>query len=1122
VDVGAWLRDLGLGQYEQAFRDNDVDADLLARLTADDLREIGVASVGHRRRMLEAIAALRGASVPPPVPPAEAPERPRPEAPVCAERRQLTVMFVDLVGSTALSSRLDPEEMREVLHAYQNTVAGEVLRFEGYVAKFMGDGVLAYFGYPRAHEDAAERAVRAGLAAAEAVARLRASTGSCLAARVGIATGLVVVGDLVGEGAAQEQAVVGETPNLAARLQALARSGEVLIAERTQRLVGGLFELEAVPAAALKGLPGPVSAYRVLGEGKAEGRFEALHGANLAPLVGRAHELGLLLDRWERAKEGEGQVVLLAGEPGIGKSRLVSALRERLAQEPHTPLSHFCTPFHQTSALHPVIALLERAAGFARDDDPPRKLAKLEALVAQATADVAGTAPLLAGLLSIPVDDHYPPLGLSPQRQKERTLEALVEQLVGLAGQRPVLAVFEDVHWADPTTLELLDRVVDGAQALPALVLVTFRPEFAPPWTGRGHITLLTLSRLGRREGAALAGRVAGGKALPAEVVEQIVAKTDGVPLFVEELTKTVLESGLLEDAGDSYVLSGPLPPLAIPSTLHDSLLARLDRLAPVREVAQIGACIGRVFGHELLAAVAPLGDNELRDALAQLCRSELIFCSGMPPEATYTFKHALVQDAAYRSLLRSRRQQLHARIVELLERDFPATIETEPEVLAQHCAQARLIRKAVAYWLKAGELAIRRSATAEAISQLKKGLELVESLPDDLERADLELELRTALGGALIAARGFGAPEAGAAFAHARELCRQLGRPPQLFPVLYGQYAFHLVRAELDRSLEIAEELLRAAQEQDETAPLVMGHRAVGFASFHRGELVPAREHLERALALYDPQQHRSLAFLYVFDPFVASASYLSWDLFALGHPEQARARAEAALARARELAHPASLGFALFFASALSQLAGDRRAVQERTEALLALASEQGFAYWAACALVLEGWLLADREWASERIARIRQGIAAYRATGAVHFDPYFLGLLAQAQRGEGQVPEAEETVTEGLDMVRRTGERYYEAELLRLRGELLLAKPMPDPIAAERSLVEALEAARRQRARMWELRAATTLAQHRRDQGRAREARDLLAPVYGWFTEGFDAPDLQEAKAMLDELG
>jgi predicted ATPase len=605
-------------------------------------------------------------------------------------------------------------------------------------------------------------------------------------------------------------------------------------------------------------------------------------------------------------------------------------------------------------------------------------------------------------------------------------------------------------------------------------------------------------------------------------VVEQIVAKTDGVPLFVEELTKTVLESGLLEDAGDSYVLSGPLPPLAIPSTLHDSLLARLDRLAPVREVAQIGACIGRVFGHELLAAVAPLGDNELRDALAQLCRSELIFCSGMPPEATYTFKHALVQDAAYRSLLRSRRQQLHARIVELLERDFPATIETEPEVLAQHCAQARLIRKAVAYWLKAGELAIRRSATAEAISQLKKGLELVESLPDDLERADLELELRTALGGALIAARGFGAPEAGAAFARARELCRQLGRPPQLFPVLYGQYAFHLVRAELDRSLEIAEELLRAAQEQDETAPLVMGHRAVGFASFHRGELVPAREHLERALALYDPQQHRSLAFLYVFDPFVASASYLSWDLFALGHPEQARARAEAALARARELAHPASLGFALFFASALSQLAGDRRAVQERTEALLALASEQGFAYWAACALVLEGWLLADREWASERIARIRQGIAAYRATGAVHFDPYFLGLLAQAQRGEGQVPEAEETVTEGLDMVRRTGERYYEAELLRLRGELLLAKPMPDPIAAERSLVEALEAARRQRARMWELRAATTLAQHRRDQGRAREARNLLAPVYGWFTEGFDAPDLQEAKAMLDELG
>jgi predicted ATPase/class 3 adenylate cyclase len=1127
VDIGAWLRGLELERYEQAFRDNDVDADLLARLTADDLIGLGVISIGHRRKLLDAIAVLRERAPTAETRSAQAKPAPSttgataaPKFPE-AERRQLTVMFVDLVGSTALSARLDPEDMRGVLRAYQNAVAGEIARLEGHVAKFMGDGVLAYFGWPRAHEDEAERAIRAGLAISEAVARLTTLTGSPLAARVGIATGLVVVGDLVGETEVEEQAIVGETPNLAARLQALAHPGEVLIAERTRRLVGGLFELEAVPPATLKGLPGPVAAYRVLGEGEVEGRFEALHGSNLTPLVGRAHELGLLLDRWERAKDGEGQVVLLAGEPGIGKSRLVSAVREWLAHEPHTSLSQFCTPFHQTSVLYPVISLLERAAGFARDDDPPQKLAKLEALLAQATADVARTAPLLAELLSIPTEGRYPPLGLSPQRQKERTLEALLEQLAGLAGHRPVLAVYEDVHWADPTTLELLDRVVDRVQALPVLVVVTFRPEFAPRWIGRGHVTLLTLSRLGHREGAALVERVAGGKALPTEVLEQIVAKTDGVPLFIEELTKMVLESGLLRDAGDAYVLAGPPPPLAIPATLHDLLLTRLDRLASVREVAQLGACIGRVFDYELLAAVALLRKDELRDALAQLCHSELVFSRGALPEATYSFKHALVRDAAYRSLLRSRRQQLHARIVEVLEQRFPERAKAEPEILAHHCAQARLVRKAAGYWLKAGEFAIRRSATAEAIAQLRKGLELTASLSDDLERTRLELELRTALGGALSVARGFAAPETGEAYAQARELARQLGRPPQLFPVLFGQYVFHVQRAELDVGLALAEELLRAAQEQDETVPLIIGHRSVGISSFHRGELVSARVHLEQALALYDPLQHRSQAFLYVFDPFVASASVLAWGLFALGYPEQARARLDAALAWAQELVHPFSLAFALFFACGLSQLIRDRQAIQERAEALLALASEQGFAFWAACATVFEGWSLVDRGRVSEGIPRMRQGIAAHSATGAANFVPHFLGLVAQAQQRHGDLLAAKETVTEALDRVRRTGEGYYEAELLRLRGELLLARPAPDPITAEQCLVEALETARRQQAKMWELRAATSLARLRRDQGRTREAHDLLAEVYGWFTEGLDTPDLREARALLDEL-
>ncbi|UQR67606.1 AAA family ATPase [Bradyrhizobium sp. C-145] len=597
MDVATWLRGLGMGQYEQAFRENDVDAEILADLTAEDLIGLGVSSIGHRRKLLAAITALRASSVPATTPPITAPAAVPGTAlqPSEAERRQVTVMFVDLVGSTALASRLDPEEMRKVIRGYQDTVAGEISRYEGHVAKFMGDGVLAYFGWPKAHEDDAERAARAGLAVTLSVAGLASPGGQPLAARVGVATGLVVVGDLVGSGEAQERDVIGETPNLAARLQVLARPGQVVIAERTCRLLGRLFEVEDLGERRLAGFGEPVRVF-VLGQSAAEDRFEALHGTGMVPLVGREQELALLLDRWARVRDGEGQVVLLSGEPGIGKSRLVRALRERLARETYTPLSHYCSPFHQTSPLYPVIDLLERAAGFARNDDPLEKLDKLEALIAAATRDVAGAAPVLATLLSIPIADRYPPLELSPEQQKRRTFEALMDQLTGLAAHRPVLAVYEDVHWADPTTLEWLESAIERVQTLPILVLITCRPEFSPRWTGHAHLTLLTLSRLGRRQGTSLIEQLTGGKALPTEVLAQVLARTDGVPLFVEELTKTVLESGMLAEQSDRYILSGPLPPLAIPATLHDSLMARLDRFAPVKQVAQIAACIGREF----------------------------------------------------------------------------------------------------------------------------------------------------------------------------------------------------------------------------------------------------------------------------------------------------------------------------------------------------------------------------------------------------------------------------------------------------------------------------------------------------------------------------------------------
>ena len=631
--------------------------------------------------------------------PPELPARPPP----AAERRQLTLVFVDLVGSTALAARLDPEDTREVVAAYQRAVAAELARYEGHVAKFLGDGVLAYFGWPAAHEDDAERAVRAGLAALSAVAGITPADGTRLAARVGIATGLVVVGDLIGEGSAREEAVVGETPNLAARLQALAEPGTVVIAERTRQLVGGLFELADLGSHAVKGLAEPVRAWRVVGEGVAESRFDARQAGAATLLVGREHELGLLLDRWARAKDGEGQVVLLSGEAGIGKSRLVRALRERLAGEPHTWLGQFCSPYHANTALHPVIGLLERAAGLRREDPTAVQLDKLEAMLGRAVDDAGEAAPVLADLLGIPAAERYPSLDLSPQQRKERTFQVLLDQLAGLAAQGPVLALYEDVHWADATTLELIGRVAERVQPLPVLALVTSRPGFAPAWAGHGHTTLLSLSRLGRQEGGAMIGRVAG-KALPPEVLAQVLARTDGVPLFVEELTRAVLESGLLRDEGDRYALAGPLPPLAIPSTLQDSLMARLDRLAPVKEVAQVAAVIGREFAFDLLEAVVPPG-GDLRAALDQLVAAELVFRRG---EAAYAFKHALVRDAAYESLLRGRRQQLHGRIAAALEERFPDVAAAQPELLAQHYAGAGLAEQATCYWLTAAEVGPR------------------------------------------------------------------------------------------------------------------------------------------------------------------------------------------------------------------------------------------------------------------------------------------------------------------------------------------------------------------------------------------------------------------------------
>jgi class 3 adenylate cyclase/tetratricopeptide (TPR) repeat protein len=868
-------------------------------------------------------------------------------------------MFVDLAGSTALSTRLDPEDMREVVRAYQDAVSGAVARFEGHVAKFMGDGVLAYFGWPRAHEDAAERAVRAGLAVAGAVARLEAPGGAPLAARVGIATGPVVVGDLVGSGEARERAVVGETPNLAARLQELAGPGGVVVAEGTRRLLGGLFAYHDLGLAPLKGFAEPVPAWRVAGEGDAEGRFEALHGERLTPLVGREHELGILLERWAWARDGDGQVVLLAGEPGIGKSRLVRAFRERLGDEPPTTLGHYCSPHHANSALHPVVGLLERAAGLGRDDPPEARLAKLEAALGRSDEVV----PLLAALLGIPTGTRYPAPALTPEAQKRRTLRALVDQLAGLAAQRPVLALYEDAHWIDPTTLELLDLVVERVQRLRVLVLVTFRPEFRPPWTGHAHVTTLSMSRLARRQGADLVARVAGGRELPAAVVEEIVARTDGVPLFVEELTKAVLESGLLAEAGGRYELAGPVPALAIPTTLHDSLMARLDRLAPVKEVAQIGAVIGREFSHELLAAVAPMSGNQLGDALEQLVGAELVFRRGTAPGATYSFKHALVQDAAYQSLLRSRRHQLHARIAEVLERRVP---DVGPEVLAHHLTEAGLAERAIPYWRRAGELAADRSANVEAIAHLGRGLELLETLPATPERLGEELALGLAIGGPLTATKGYAAPEVERTYGRALALCERLGRSAELFTALRGLWNYHLVRGELERAQELAERLAGLVADE-RTAPLRRAYacRALGGTLFFRGRLAEAVPVLDEGVAIEESvpalDDRRADLLLHPESSGVVCRLLSGRAVWLLGLPDAALERVETALDLARRLGHANSLAFALNVASALRCWRREFDAALGHAEEAIGFATEHRQSQWLAFGTICRGYALA-----------------------------------------------------------------------------------------------------------------------------------------------------------------
>jgi class 3 adenylate cyclase/predicted ATPase len=1122
----ALLRQRGRVTYRALKRQFDLDDDVLEDLKAELITAQRLA-VDEQGAVLVWVGE---AGIPPAlqedVPPlpreSPSPERRPPEA----ERRQLTVLFCDLVDSTRLASQLDPEELRQVVQAYQATCAKVIARFEGHIAQYLGDGLLVYFGYPLAHEDDAQRAVRAGLGILEAMGQLHPSLGQGrgvhLAVRLGIHTGLVVVGD-VGGGVRQEQLALGETPNVAARLQGLAAPNTLVVSAATLQLLGGFFTLQSLGRSVLKGLAQPIEVYQVLHESMARSRLEAAGSTGLTPLVGREQEVALLVERWTQVKEGVGQVVLLSGEAGIGKSRLVQVLKEHVATEPQAWLTPYqCSPYHQNTALYPWIDLLERVAlRFEREESPQQKLHKLEGFLVQYGLPLAEAVPLFAALLSLPLSTDYAPLAVSPEQQKQKTLHALLTILLRIAAQQPVLFVMEDLHWIDPTTLELLSLLVDQGPTARILALLTFRPDFSPPWTGRSHLTQVTLPRLPHRQAAEMTDRVAHGKALPAEVVEQIVAKTDGVPLFVEELTKMVLESGLLQERDDRYALTGPLPPLAIPTTLHDSLMARLDRLATVKGLAQLGATLGREFSYALLYAVSPWDAGTVQRGLHQLVAAEFLYQRGVPPQATYTFKHALIQDAAYASLLKSTRQQYHQRIVQVLEAQFPETVATQPELLAHHYTEAGLIEQAIDYWQRAGQQASDRSAYLEAINHLTTGIEMLKSLPETPEHTQQALMLYIALGTALHVTKGQAAPEVEHAYTQARALCQQVGETPELVPVLLGLWRYYNTRAQLHTARELGETLLRLAQRTDAPALAVIAHYALGVTWLRLGALSAARPHLEEGIARYTPDQRRAPVFRMGNDLGVSCRANAAMTLWLLGYPAQALARLHDAVALAHELSHPITLAWARCWAAVVSQFRRDVPAVHEHAEAAVVLSTEQGFTQWAALGTSLRGWALAMQGQGEEGMAWVRQGTAAWRATGATLNVPYLCTMLADVCDHLGRPADGLQALAEARTLVEQHEERYWEAEICRLRGVLLLRQPETPQTEAETWLQRALDVARRQEAKALELRAVMSLSRLWQQQGKREAARELLAPIYGWFTEGFDTADLQEAKALLEEF-
>jgi class 3 adenylate cyclase/tetratricopeptide (TPR) repeat protein len=1088
----------------------------------------GHANAAGSRFCAQCGAKLDGAAAAAPSPAPSPAAPPVARAANAAERRQITVMFCDLVGSTALSTQLDPEDLRHVIAAYHKCVADVVAGFGGYVAKYMGDGVLIYFGYPEAHEADAENAVRGALALVGAVAQLfrppypppRAGEEKEGAhqVRIGVATGLVVVGELLGTGEVQERNVVGETPNLAARLQSAAEPNSAVVDSTTRRLAGDLFEYQALAPAALKGFQDTVTIWRVVRERTIASRFEALRAASRTPLIGRQEEIDLLMRRWQQIKDGEGRVVLLAGEPGIGKSRLTAALEEQLKADAHVCLRYFCQPHHQGSALQPIVAQFQHAANFAPNDTPADKRAKLDALFTPELGQQESDAEAIAEFLGLSDGTTAGPT--DPQRRRRRLLGMLLDRLEALAKRRPVLMLFEDAHWSDPTSIELLTLTIERLQSLPVLLVITFRPEFQPPWTGQPHVTMLTLSRLSQRDRATLVGHITGGKELPSGLLDQIVDRTDGVPLFVEELTKALLESEQLQEAGDRYLLEKPAQPLAIPATLQASLMARVDRLGSAREVLQIGAAIGREFSYEVLAAVAGFPDSVLQDALIRLTEAELLFLRGTPPNAVYIFKHALVQDSAYSTMLRARRQQLHTAIALVLEKRFPDVAKTTPEVIAQQFESAGQNEKAIAYWRQAADRDLRRFAMKESIAHYSNALRLVTAMPQSPQRDDLELGVCLGLGIAQQIGMGPTSKEGAASYERALTLSRAMpdhGR--ERFLATWGVWFYKTMSGQSDEALQLAEDLLAIARDLNNSDLLVEAYHARTPGLLRVPDFQGIKESAQEVIRLYDRERDRDHAYYFGgHDSRVCAQSFYAISLWALGSLDQAQRMARQCIEDAHALGHTFSIAHGLNMGGLTHLLLKDVDACRAINDELYPLAERNKFPWPLGYAQFQRGWLMAQD---GDRDEGIRRMLEAVNKAPVAVLQPVALALIAEQQMLAGRFNEAIATLDLATSEMQTQHNRFYEAEIMRLRGEVLLAQSPGNPAEAEATFRQAIRLAADQSCRPLELRAATSLAKLLSQMKRSEEARDLLAPIYGAFSEGLDQPDLRAAKSVLAEL-